>query len=73
MMDKESHIAAADKKKERKCGSKEVDEMQERTLRNLKEEVEGSGSSMKSAPNNKEERQETTTITVLQKKKTRGR
>ena len=67
MTDKENHIAAADKKRKRKCGSKEVDEMQERTVGNLKEEVEGSGSSMNSPPNGKEERQETTTFTVLQK------
>ena len=71
MKNKETHIAAADKNRKRKCGSNEVDEMQERTMVNLKEEVEGSGSSKNSTSNEKEERQETTTFTVLQK--TRGR
>ena len=37
-------------KKKRKSGSKEVDVSQERTMRNLKEEVEGRGSSMNSPP-----------------------
>ena len=68
MTNKETHIAAADKKRKRKSGSKEVDVSQERTIRNLKEEdVEGSGSSMNSPPKEKEERQETTISTVLQK------
>ena len=67
MTNKETHIAAADKKRKRKSGSKEVDVSPERTMRNLKEEVEGSGSSMNSPPKEKEERQETTIFTVLQK------
>ena len=50
MTNKETHIAAADKKRNRKSGSKEVDVSQERTMRNLKEEVEGRGSSMNSPP-----------------------
>ena len=37
-------------------------------MRSLKEEVEGSSSSKFSPPNEKEERQEKTTFTVLQKK-----
>ena len=73
MTNKETRIAVADKKRQRKSGSKEVDVMQERATGNLKREVEGSGSSMNSPPNEKEERQETTTFTVLQKKKTRCR
>ena len=58
--------------KKQKNGSKEVDVMQERATGNLKREVEGSGSSMNLTPNEKEERQETTTFTVLQKKNTRS-
>ena len=73
MTNKETRIAVADKKKQKKKNvSKEVDVMQERATGNLKREVEGSGSSMNSPPNEKEERQETTTFTVLQKKNTRS-
>ena len=67
MMDKETHSAAADKKRKRKCGSREVDEIQEKTPGTLNEEVEGSGSSMTSPPIRKEEIQESTTFIVLHK------
>ena len=45
MKDNDTHIAAADKKKKRKCGSNERNVMQERTMRSRKEEIEGSSRS----------------------------
>ena len=71
MKDNDTHIAAAGRKRTRKYGSNEGTEMQEKKIGRQKEEVEGSSSSMHSPPSAKEERQVTTTFTVLQK--TRGR
>ena len=67
MKDNDTHIAAAGRKRTKKCGSNEGTEMQEKQMRSQKEKAEGSSSSIDSPPSAKEERQETTMFTVLQK------